>query len=92
MSHFAELDKDNKVIRVLVGNPHLSDEGALQWMIDNIGGTWIQTSYNSRIRKNFASPGYTYDSVKDAFIAPMPVVEGKTFILNEETCKWEEVK
>ena len=51
MSHFAELDKDNIVTRVLVGKPDLSDEDALQWMIDNIGGTWVQTSYNARIRK-----------------------------------------
>ena len=92
MSHFAELDKDNKVIRVLVGNPNLSDENGLKWMIDNIGGTWVQTSYNARIRKNFAGPGYTYDPIKDAFIPPMPNIEGITFTLNEETCQWEEVK
>lgn len=92
MSHFAELDKDNIVTRVLVGKPDLSDEDALQWMIDNIGGTWVQTSYNARIRKNYAGIGMSYDAERDAFIPPMPVVEGKTFTLNEETCKWEEVK
>lgn len=43
MSHFAEIDKDNKVIRVLVGDNNEPDEG-YQWLIDNLGGTWIKTS------------------------------------------------
>ena len=86
MSHFAELDKDNIVTRVLVGKPDLSDEDALQWMIDNIGGTWVQTSYNARIRKNYAGIGFTYSEALDAFIAPKPY---DSWSLNEDTCKWE---
>ena len=71
MSHWAEIDKDNKVIRVLVGdnNDPAGDEG-YQWLIDNLGGTWIKTSYNSRIRFNYAATGYTYDELKDGFIPP----------------------
>ena len=53
MSHWAEIDDNNKVIRVLVGDNNLLDEG-YQWLIDNLGGVWIQTSYNGNIRKNFA--------------------------------------
>ena len=73
MSHWAEIDKDNKVIRVLVGdnNDPLGDEG-YQWLINNLGGTWIKTSYNNRIRKQFASIGYTYDANADVFIEPKP--------------------
>ena len=46
------------------------DEG-YQWLIDNLGGTWIQTSYNNNFRGIFASIGYTYDPVQDIFIAPV---------------------
>jgi len=87
VSHWAEIDGENKVIRVVVGdnNDPNGDEG-YQWLVDNLGGTWIKTSYNGNIRKNYAGIGYTYDEQRDAFIAP------KTFnswILNEETCCWE---
>ena len=87
MSHFAEIDSNNKVIRVLVGdnNDPAGDEG-YQWFVDNLGGTWIKTSYNHRIRKNFAAINYTYDEVRDAFIAPKCHDEA---ILNEDNCRWE---
>lgn len=73
MSHWAEIDADNKVIRVLVGdnNDPNGDEG-YQWLLDNLNGTWIKTSYNGKIRKQFAGIGYTYDAVNDVFIAPQP--------------------
>ena len=72
MSHWAELDDSNKVIRVLVGdnNDPAGDEG-YQWLIDNLGGTWVKTSYNGKIRFNYAGIGYTYDPIDDAFIAPV---------------------
>jgi hypothetical protein len=90
MSHWAELDQDNKVIRVLVGdnNDPAGDEG-YQWLIDNLGGTWIKTSYNAAtngFRKNYAGVGFYFDEVRDAFIAPKPF---ESWILNEETCSWE---
>jgi hypothetical protein len=85
MSHFAELDLDNTVLRVIVGNDKKADEG-LSWIEQNLGGTWIQTSYNGRIRKNFAGVGYKYDEVLDAFIPPKPF---ESWTLNEETCLWE---
>jgi hypothetical protein len=73
MSHWAEIDSDNKVIRVLVGdnNDPAGDEG-YSWLIDNLGGTWVQTSYNGNIRYNYAGIGYRYDDIEDAFIAPKP--------------------
>ena len=73
MSHWAEIDNDNKVIRVTVGdnNDPAGDEG-YQWLIDNLGGTWIKTSYNHRTRKQYAGIGYSYDPIADVFIAPQP--------------------
>jgi hypothetical protein len=73
MSHWAEIDENNKVLRVLVGdnNDPNGDEG-YQWLIDNLGGTWIKTSYNNNIRKQYAGIDFTYDPIADVFIAPQP--------------------
>ena len=76
MAHFAELDGDNKVLRVcVVDNAHVpSDKHAdgETWCANFWGGTWKQTSYNSKFRKQFAGIGFTYDATKDKFIAPKP--------------------
>ena len=100
MAHWAQIDENNIVIQVTVGdnNDPAGDEG-YQWLIDNIGGTWIKTSYNTvggvhtgggtPLRKNYAGIGYTYDPIRDAFISPKP--ETGEWILNEDTCLWEEV-
>ena len=84
MSHWAELDANNIVLRVTVGDNNEPDEG-YQWLLDNLGGTWVQTSYNKRIRKNFAGIGFTYDAVRDAFIAPEP---DNAMGFDENTCQW----
>ena len=86
MSHWAELDADSKVIRVLVGdnNDPAGDEG-YSWLIDNLGGTWVKTSYNNKIRYNYAGIGYTYDPIDDAFIAPKPY---PSWVLNSKK-QWE---
>jgi hypothetical protein len=93
VSHWAELDKSNKVLRVLVGdnNDPAGDEG-YQWLIDNLGGSWIKTSYNGKIRFNYAGIGYTYDPIDDAFIPPVPC-DHEELTLNDlkrwecETCE-----
>jgi hypothetical protein len=89
MAHWAELDENNKVLRVLVGdnNDPNGDEG-YQWLINNLGGTWIKTSYNGNIRYNYAGIGYTYDEVYDAFIAPEPNCGHKEIVLND-LMRWE---
>jgi hypothetical protein len=88
VSHWAELDDNNIVLRVTVGdnNDPAGDEG-YQWLIDNVGGTWVQTSYNGNFRFNFAGIGYTYDPIDDAFIAPAPC-EHEELTLNEKKI-WE---
>jgi hypothetical protein len=86
MAHWAEIDQRNVVVRVLVGdnNDPAGDEG-YQWLIDNLGGTWIKTSYNANIRKNFAGIGFTYDEALDAFIPPKCHNEAE---LDTDTCTW----
>lgn len=83
MSHWAEIDNTNKVLRVLVGNNNEPDEG--EAFMNSLGGTWIKTSYNGTIRKNFAAIGYSYDANRDAFIAPAC---HDIAILDEATCRW----
>lgn len=85
MSHFAELDENNVVLRVLVGDNNMPNEG-YDWFVENLGGTWVQTSYNGTIRKNYAGIGYTYDEDRDAFIPPKPF---ESWELNETTCRWQ---
>jgi hypothetical protein len=89
MSHWAELDDNNVVIRVLVGdnNDPAGDEG-YQWLIDNLGGTWVKTSYNASIRFNYAGVGFTYDPIADAFVAPSPNCGHDELILNNLK-QWE---
>jgi hypothetical protein len=87
MSHWAELDENNEVIRVTVGdnNDPNGDEG-YKWLVDNLGGRWVKTSYNGTIRKHFAGLGFSFDEELDAFIPPKPF---DSWILDEATCVWE---
>lgn len=94
MAHFAELGLNNTVLRVIVvHNNELLDENGVEqeqkgadFCRSLFGGTWVQTSYNGNMRKNFAGTGFTYDSQRDAFISPKPF---NSWVLNEETCRWE---
>jgi len=90
MSHWAELDENNKVIRVLVGNNNdpVGDEG-YKWLIDNLGGTWVKTSFNGNIRKNFAGIGYTYNKDADVFVPPNPACGHSELILDTTDYLWK---
>ena len=69
MAHFAEIDSTGLVLRVLVVGNDQEHRGQEFLANDlNLGGTWIQTSYNGNIRKRFAGIGYTYDSANDVFL------------------------
>lgn len=95
MAHFAELDANNVVLRVIVVNNKDTStaDGVEKEYIGAafcerlFGGTWKQTSYNGNFRKNYAGIGMTYDATRDAFIGPKPT-DG-TWVLNEDTCRWE---
>ena len=98
MAHWAEIDENNVVLRVLVTKDEDPDEG-YQWLIDNLGGRWIKTSYNTKcgvhllggepLRMNFASIGYIYDEERDAFIEPKENYP-EDFIFDDLTCCWYE--
>ena len=98
MSHFAEVDENNIVVRVLVIEQDVIDSGLF-----GSSDKWIQTSYNTHggihyapdsndpdggvaLRKNYAGVGHTYDQTRDAFIAPKPY---PSWVLIEETCRWD---
>jgi len=97
MSHFAEIDNDNIVQRIIVAEQDFINSGAVGDASD-----WIQTSYNTRggvhyapnsnepdggvaLRKNYAGIGYTYDESRDAFFTPKPY---PSWNLDEDTCQW----
>ena len=95
MAHFAKIGLNNVVTEVLViANRETMDaQGNEQESIGieflkTLTGheTWIQTSYNGNIRKNYASIGYTYDAQRDAFSPPKPF---ESWVLNETACLWE---
>lgn len=73
MAHFAEIDGNNKVIRVLAV-PDTEQHRGQQFLADDLrlGGAWVQTSYNNNFRKQFAGIGYSYDPVADVFVEPQP--------------------
>ncbi len=85
MAHFAEV-VNGKVVQVLVV-PDAEEHRGQDFLANDLGlgGTWVQTSYNSRIRKNYAGIGMTYDVERDAFI---PEKCHDTAVLDEETCLW----
>ena len=86
MGHYAKVE-DGIVTQVIVAD-------GPDWCEQNLGGEWIQTSYNTHggqhpegrpLRKNYAGVGYTYDSGRDAFIPPQPY---PSWLMSEETCLW----
>ena len=98
MSHFAEIDKDNIVQRVIAAKQDFIDSGAV-----GDANNWVQTSFNTRggvhyapnsnepdggiaLRKNYAGKGYTYDKTRDAFVPPKPHL---SWVLDEDTCQWD---
>jgi hypothetical protein len=98
MAHFAELDENNIVTRVIVAEQDFINSGAV-----GESSNWVQTSYNTRggihytpnsnepddgiaLRKNYAGTGFIYDSDRDAFYEPQPYL---SWTLNEDTCQWE---
>ena len=80
MAHYAKIE-NGIVTQVIVAEEEFFDT-----FVDTTPGTWLQTSYNNNIRKNFAGIGFTYDSTRDAFIAPQPY---NSWTLDEDTCRWD---
>ena len=88
MAHYAYLDTNNTVVAVIVGKNETELINGLDTEIYYAQGTSYtvkRTSYNTNIRKNYAGIGHTYDTVRDAFIAPQPYA---SWVLDEATCWW----
>jgi len=93
MAHFAELDQDGRVVRVVVvANAAITVNGLESEqrgvdLLESLHGhrRWKQTSYSGKIRKNFAGVGMRYDSERDAFIGSSPYA---SWLLDETTCRW----
>lgn len=95
MAHFAQLDENNVVTRVIVvdnneiTDPHTGQEDeilGIAFCKKLLGGKWIQTSYNSNMRVRYAGIGYSYNVELDAFVPPKP---HNSWVLNSETADWE---
>ena len=93
MSHFAKIENGLVTQVIVVGNADTANAEGVE--LEHIGaafcerllgGNWKQTSYNGKMRKNYAGIGYAYDAVRDAFIAPQPF---PSWVLNEQSCQWE---
>jgi hypothetical protein len=88
MAHYAYLDNKNIVVAVTVGKDEFELIDGLDTETYYAQGTPYtvkRTSYNGKIRKNYAAIGYTYDELKDAFIAPKP---DNAIGFDEDTCRW----
>lgn len=87
MAHAAKVNAEGIVEEVLVV-PDAQEHRVHDYLANDLGlgGTWVQTSYNANIRKNYAGIGFTYDSVRDAFIPPKC---HDVAVLNEDTCLWD---
>jgi len=78
MAHFVKITHGIVTNGVVIHNNELLVDGleveskGAEFCTNLFGGTWIQTSYNNRIRKQYAGIGYTYDAVADVFVAPQP--------------------
>ena len=94
MAHFAELDENNIVKRVIVvsnnaildNNGQESEAKGAAFCQSLFGGRWVQTSYNGKFRKRFAGIGGRYDSANDIFIAPKPY---PSWVFNQSKLDWE---
>jgi hypothetical protein len=90
MAHYAKVS-NTLVTQVIVAEPEF-----FETFVDSSPGEWVQTSYNTQggihsdggtpLRKNYAGVGFTYDSVRDAFIPPQPYA---SWLLNETSCIYE---
>ena len=88
MAHYAFINRNNIVTEVIVGIDEtelIEGKDPETWYGEFRGQTCKRTSYNGKIRKNYAGIGFTYDSERDAFIPPKPF---NSWTLDEETCHW----
>ena len=93
MAHFVRLENGVVVQGIVVSNQDTADEHGVEkeelgiaFCSNLLGGTWKQTSYNARIRKNYAGVGYTYNETLDAFVPPKPYA---SWVLDQDKAQWK---
>ena len=93
MAHFVRIENGVVVQGIVVSNQDTADEYGVEkedigiaFCSNLLGGTWKQTSYNARIRKNYAGIGYTYDETLDAFVPPKPFA---SWVLDTDKAQWK---
>ena len=93
MAHFVKIENGVVVQGIVVSNKDTADEHGVEkedigiaFCSNLLGGTWKQTSYNARIRKNYAGIGYTYDETLDAFVPPKPFA---SWLLDTDKAQWK---
>jgi hypothetical protein len=91
MAHYAFLDENNIVTEVITG----IDETELidgispeEWYANFRNQKCVRTSYNNKIRFNYAGIGFSYDPIDDAFVPPMPGCDHDSLTLNDQK-RWE---
>jgi hypothetical protein len=80
MAYYAKII-DEKVVNVIT-----AEDSFFETFVDDSAGQWLETKMDGSIRKNYAGIGFSYDSIKDAFIPPQPY---PSWTLNESTCQWQ---
>jgi hypothetical protein len=91
MAHYAFLDDSNIVTEVIVGvdeNKLIDGKNPEDWYSEFRGQRCVRTSYNGKIRFNYAGIGYSYDPIDDAFIAPIRNCGHQELFLNDKK-RWE---
>lgn len=93
MAHFAKIENNVVTQVIVVDNKNCVDADGVEkedigiaFCEGLLGGTWKQTSYNGKFRKNYAGIGYTYNADIDAFVPPQPY---PSWVLNNNTAQWE---
>ena len=86
MAHHAKIE--NGIVTQVIVTMDSDEDTFSACMLAETGEQWVRTSYNGRIRANFAGKGYVYDSIRDVFIAPKPDCGHPELILNTDTYQW----
>ena len=87
MAHHAKIE--NGIVTAVIVTMDSDEDTFADRMLAETGEQWVRTSFNNRIRANFAGLGYVYDSIRDVFIAPKPECGHAELILDTDTYRWK---
>lgn len=87
MAHHAKIE--NGIVTSVIVTMDSDEDTFADRMLAETGEQWVRTSFNNRIRANFAGLGYVYDSIRDVFIAPKPDCGHAELVLDTDTYRWK---